>query len=220
MPPPAQRPSQYVVLHGLKRSTEFNGSYARVLASSPGKYRVMLSPKGRHPRKVLDVRTENARLKSSDELRALPFEESLVCRNCKRVELFVTDFWATADWRCRGLYWLCPQCPREPDRPGSKRGGIIYLTKPAKFIRNGEPIYKLGQSIFHDQRRLAQYEQGSRVIICAGVADSLDAERELKKKFTETFVQERDEGTEFFRGDVSTMIQCFSNVARIHLPAP
>jgi len=153
MPPPAQRPSQYAVLHGLKRSAEFNGSCARVLASSPGKYRVMLSPTGKRPRKVLDVRTESARLTSSDELLALSFEESLVCRNCKRVELFVTDFWATADWRCRGLYWLCPQCPGEPDRPGSKRGGIIYLTKPAKFICTGEPIYKLGQNIREDQRR-------------------------------------------------------------------
>ena len=92
-------------------------------------------------------------------------------------------------------------------------GEYIYVIEEREFVKTGEFIYKVGISA-RIIKRMAEYPLGSHVHMVAKVNDAVKAEKEilqLLKKYN-TIIQRKDVGTEYFQGDICTIISVISQV--------
>ena len=90
----------------------------------------------------------------------------------------------------------------------------VYMVRTREFVRLRENVYKIGRTRtenFH--KRFLQYPKGSEIICFSTVLDSMKTERDLKKIFTQKFVQRLDYGLKYFEGDEAAMIHEFFRVA-------
>lgn len=82
--------------------------------------------------------------------------------------------------------------------------GYIYLIRTSLCKNIGENIYKVGKTKRDLVERLREYGPGIDVCITLQTSNHTELENKIKKVFKETF--ELVQGSEWFRGDVTLMI--------------
>ena len=78
---------------------------------------------------------------------------------------------------------------------------FIYLIQLREFVRNNEPIYKIGRTKQSYEKRIKSYPRGSSLLFYHTVDDCVTTETNIKKYLGENFIQRRDLGLEYFEGD-------------------
>jgi len=79
--------------------------------------------------------------------------------------------------------------------------GYIYLIQLREFLDKDEDIYKVGMTCQPGHKRFASYPKGSKLLYQVTCDNCLKAEKLIIQKFKEKFVQMKDIGTEYFRGN-------------------
>jgi hypothetical protein len=87
-----------------------------------------------------------------------------------------------------------PECSSNPNE-------FIYLIQLREFVRNNEPIYKIGRTKQSYEKRIKSYPRGSSLLFYHTVDDCVTTETNIKKYLGENFIQRRDLGLEYFEGD-------------------
>ena len=80
---------------------------------------------------------------------------------------------------------------------------FIYMIREREFINDN--VYKIGRSSMTNCTRTTRYPKGSQIISLNTCIDSIKFERILIQLFKFKFIQEREYGTEYFRGDIQEM---------------
>jgi hypothetical protein len=75
-----------------------------------------------------------------------------------------------------------------------------------EFIKNDEPIYKIGRSFTLDNR-VKQYPNGSKILLMIACENSIVCESKLIEIFKSKFTQKKYYGNEYFEGDYKLMIR-------------
>jgi hypothetical protein len=88
----------------------------------------------------------------------------------------------------------------------------IYLVQEREFIKTNEPIYKLGKTKQECLKRICNYPNGTKLLIQIICNDCDKYERELINKFKEIFIQKKEIGYEYFKGDKYKMIEIIYNL--------
>ena len=88
--------------------------------------------------------------------------------------------------------------------------GYIYILCIKAFLQKRHNIYKIGRT--HDIfDRINGYPAGSKLFFTIFTTNVMFHERYIISKFSEIFIQRKDIGTEYFEGNVVTMIEKISN---------
>lgn len=69
---------------------------------------------------------------------------------------------------------------------------FIYLIQLREFVRNNEPIYKIGRTKQSYEKRIKSYPRGSSLLFYHIVDDCVTTETNIKKYLGENFIQRRD----------------------------
>jgi hypothetical protein len=101
----------------------------------------------------------------------------------------------------------------------------IYILQEREFIKTEEPIYKIGKSKQMNLGRFSQYPNGSVLYFQLVVPDCDKIEKILIRNFKGKYLQRTDIGTEYFQGDVLTMMddiyrEVFEYRKRLENPVP
>lgn len=83
----------------------------------------------------------------------------------------------------------------------------IYLVHCRACINANEHVYKIGKSIDFN-KRLAGYDKGTIPVLSLFVKECDNFERHLISLFRSMFNARIDYGSEYFEGDVHTMVRC------------
>ena len=83
----------------------------------------------------------------------------------------------------------------------------IYLLQEREFVKNGQPIYKIGKTKQPNQKRFSQYPKGSVLLFQRICHNCHQVEGELIRRFKEVFKQHTDIGSEYFEGDSFAMME-------------
>ena len=89
-----------------------------------------------------------------------------------------------------------------------ERQGWMYLVQEREFVRAGENIYKVGQTV-EIGRRLVKYPSGSipYLVLHTGGNDHVELEKNILQQFRKMFISRKDIGLEYFEGDVGQMME-------------
>lgn len=82
----------------------------------------------------------------------------------------------------------------------------IYLLQEREFIKTKENIFKVGMTKKENHTRFKQYPLGSILLFQMVCNDCKSIEMVLIQKFKKTFIQIKDIGREYFKGDHLSMI--------------
>jgi hypothetical protein len=82
----------------------------------------------------------------------------------------------------------------------------IYLIQVREFIKTKENIYKVGMTTKENHIRFNQYPNGSILLFQMICNNCKNLEKTVIKIFKETFIQQKNIGTEYFEGDYKKMI--------------
>ncbi len=88
----------------------------------------------------------------------------------------------------------------------------IYLFKEREFIKTNEPIYKIGKTKQPCLTRLKNYPNGTILLFQINCKDCDAYEKILISKFKEKFIQIKDLGNEYFKGNYFEMIEIIYNL--------
>ena len=83
----------------------------------------------------------------------------------------------------------------------------IYLLQEREFVKNGQPIYKIGKTKQPNQKRFSQYPKGSVLLFQRICHNCHQVEGQLIQRFKEVFKQHTDIGSEYFEGDSFAMME-------------
>lgn len=102
-----------------------------------------------------------------------------------------------------------------PEKNGGKsdaKHGYVYLLQEREFVDKKEEIYKVGRSTQPNHKRFQSYPKGSKLLYQFTCDDCVKAEKTILQKFGEMFVQCKDYGTEYFRGNYREMFDVMCEV--------
>ena len=88
----------------------------------------------------------------------------------------------------------------------------IYLLQEREFIKSNEPIYKLGKTRQECLKRISNYPNGTKLIFQILCNDCDNYEKELIHIFKNTFIQKKEIGNEYFKGNLYKMIEIIYNL--------
>lgn len=96
------------------------------------------------------------------------------------------------------------------------QGEYVYVIQEREFVNSGEPVYKIGRSQCI-LKRMAQYPNESQVHMVVKVADAMLAEKYLigQLKNYHDIVHRKNIGTEYFQGDLRTIMNTVLHVANM-----
>ena len=98
------------------------------------------------------------------------------------------------------------------DNQNIKCDEYIYLFKEREFIKTNEPIYKIGKTKQPCLTRLKNYPNGTILLFQINCKDCDTYEKLLISKFKEKFIQIKDLGNEYFKGNYFEMIEIIYNL--------
>lgn len=81
----------------------------------------------------------------------------------------------------------------------------LYLIHLRESIKCNENIYKVGRTQTGPDKRIKNYPKGSNLIAQFCVTDAIEAEAELLKLFDSKYIQVKDYGREYYKGDKNQM---------------
>ena len=84
---------------------------------------------------------------------------------------------------------------------------FIYLIQLREFVRNNEPVYKIGRTKQSYEKRIRSYPRGSSLFFYHAVDDCVTTETNIKQYLSEKFTQRRDLGLEYFEGDCKLIMK-------------
>lgn len=82
----------------------------------------------------------------------------------------------------------------------------VYILHEREFIRLKENTYKIGRTATGPFARFKGYPKGSKLLFLHNVKDAKPIENQIKKAFKYKYEQMKEYGSEYFRGDLSEMI--------------
>lgn len=82
----------------------------------------------------------------------------------------------------------------------------IYVIQTREFVASNKNIFKIGKTGQPIQKRHNQYPKGSVLLFVIPCVDCSALERTIINIFKEKFIQRRDLGTEYFEGNLQSMI--------------
>ncbi len=88
----------------------------------------------------------------------------------------------------------------------------IYLIQEREFIKTKENIYKIGKTKQSNNKRFKQYPNGSVLICQFHCEDCTCYEKKIIIFFKKIFKQRNDIGTEYFQGNLKSMIHLIYNI--------
>lgn len=88
--------------------------------------------------------------------------------------------------------------------------GYVYIIQLREFVNSGENTYKIGRSGREFPFRICSYPKKSEMYLSIRTHDNVVAESHLKQIFSKKFIQRSDYGTEYFQGDVESMVKTMS----------
>lgn len=88
----------------------------------------------------------------------------------------------------------------------------VYLLQISECIKMDENIYKIGMTRQENLKRFAQYPKGSILLFQMVCIDCHAIEKEIMQLFKQTFIQQKNYGNEYFRGNYHTMIEIMYHV--------
>ncbi len=91
----------------------------------------------------------------------------------------------------------------------------IYIIREREFMTQDKLVYKLGRSN-NMINRARQYPKGSEIILLLKCSDTVNVETKLIKLFSKDFKQCKEYGTEYFEGDINSMIKLAVNTILSH----
>jgi len=119
------------------------------------------------------------------------------CKHCKK--MYSVDFLKKHQKNsCKAKYVKLP-IPQNLTPTG-----VIYIMHLREFLETN--VYKIGRTR-ELLARTTGYPKGSKILYACVVNDPLESENQIKNLFAKRFVQRTDYGSEYFEGDLSTMIQ-------------
>jgi hypothetical protein len=86
-----------------------------------------------------------------------------------------------------------------------KYNGVIYLLHERKFLLNEQPVYKVGKTTCMNQR-MRKYPKGSHLIFSLVCSNIHVTETKILELFRDNFKQRQDLGSEYFEGDMMSMV--------------
>lgn len=93
--------------------------------------------------------------------------------------------------------------------------GFIYLINSREFNNIKEPTYKIGRS--NDiHRRYKEYPKDSILLYSCVVNNEIKLEKLIIKQFKIDFIQKKEYGNEYFKGDHTKMIKIINNIINEH----
>jgi hypothetical protein len=82
----------------------------------------------------------------------------------------------------------------------------IYILQVREFLKTNENIYKIGKTNQKFNKRFNNYPNGS-VLLFQMICNNCDIlEKDIIKMFKEKYIQQKDLGNEYFKGDYNIMI--------------
>jgi hypothetical protein len=106
-----------------------------------------------------------------------------------------------------------PISPEVDLAAGARRGAeYIFLLHEAKFVKYGQPVYKIGRILWPDLRQFEMRGDGGNLLLHLICRDSRECERRLIQIFRAAFVQQGDIGDGRFMGNYVSMISLISEV--------
>ena len=86
----------------------------------------------------------------------------------------------------------------------------VYLIQTEKFVKSGEPVYKIGKTKQLNYTRFRQYDTGSIQLYQSVCKNCDDMERKIMKLFDTKY--ERHRGKEYFKGNYDDMLDDISEL--------
>lgn len=81
----------------------------------------------------------------------------------------------------------------------------IYLIQLREFVRNNEPVYKIGKTTQNGLARVKSYPKGSVVLMQTTCCDCTACETKLIHLFKTKYTQRTEYGREYFEGNAASM---------------
>jgi T5orf172 domain len=91
----------------------------------------------------------------------------------------------------------------------------VYLLHTREFINSGDPVYKIGRTSQENAKRFTQYPKGYRILLQCSCNNSRRVESQIKTLFKAKYVQAREFGVEYFRGDATSMINDINRIVSV-----
>lgn len=104
---------------------------------------------------------------------------------------------------------------RDDVGPLAKFDGALYIAQTAQFFTSKQNVFKIGRTNQPINNRIQGYDKGCELIYYCKCLDHCDAEAKAKKEFRSKFIPRTDIGTEFFEGDIDTMISVMQNLTML-----
>jgi hypothetical protein len=98
---------------------------------------------------------------------------------------------------------------------GSADDGFIYVIKEREFMKTGENVFKIGRTTRSVNRRLREYPKGSKPYYFESVKNSVEIERLIIQRlvlFSDHFTRRIDIGSEYFEGNIQSIISAVKSV--------
>lgn len=95
--------------------------------------------------------------------------------------------------------------------------GYIYILREREFITTGQNVYKIGMTK-NVAQRMSKYPKDSELIYNHKIDNVQCVERYLINKFTEDFIPRKDIGSEYFQGNLKSMIATIYNYIMSNMP--
>jgi hypothetical protein len=92
-----------------------------------------------------------------------------------------------------------------------ERSPHVYIIQEREFIRLKESTYKIGETQ-KPHKRFNNYSKSSELIYIVHCKDSLMIERAVKKRFKDLFKEQTQYGSEYFNGNVISMMDEIDNI--------
>ena len=86
----------------------------------------------------------------------------------------------------------------------------VYLIQTEKFVKSGEPVYKIGKTKQLNYTRFKQYDAGSIQLYQSVCKNCDDMEKKIIELFNSKY--ERHSGKEYFKGNYDHMLQDISEL--------
>jgi uncharacterized C2H2 Zn-finger protein len=90
----------------------------------------------------------------------------------------------------------------------------VYLLQERASIQLNENVYKVGRTSQNNLKRVSQYPKGSVLLLQITCCNCIATENEITSLFKNKYVQMKDYGVEYFKGNYISMIDDIYNVVR------
>ena len=91
----------------------------------------------------------------------------------------------------------------------------IYLLQTKHSIDKKEQVYKIGRTVQTNYKRILQYPNQTIVLHQTICTDSVYYEYQIIKLFKEKYIQIREYGKEYFKGDCNDMINDINTIIKL-----